>query len=154
MVLVASKALEYAEVTLGVHTVYEEARTAHNGLDECLTRLSEARDNKRLLEYNLADREQEIIQQCWIDNPDMAQGKMDKFAKVQIHADAGWKAIRSQLAETLSEIDGLECDKTTLETGIKIAVSRLHELGGYLAYLAAVKQAASTNTTENPGVTA
>jgi hypothetical protein len=38
------------------------------------------------------------------------------------------------------DVEGLEFDKAIHEADIKIAVARMQELGGYFAYLAAVKE--------------
>jgi hypothetical protein len=151
---VSAKALAYAEGELGVHKVYEDAQAAYASLEETITTLAKERDEKRRLEFALADREQEIIQQAWIDNPDMSQTRMDKHVKTLIHADTGWKELRTALSAATFRVDTLEGDQRLCEHDIKIAVSRMGELGGYLHYLAEVKRAASTPQPEKTGETA
>lgn len=147
----SAKALTYAEDILGVHKVYEDAKAAQSALEETLVELDKWRMEKRKLENALSDREQEVIQQAWIDNPEMSQARMDKHVKVLIHTDAGWKVFRDSLSDALAKIDQLETDQRINEQDIKIATSRMSELGGYLHYLAEVKRAASTPTPESTG---
>lgn len=143
----AHAALTYAEQVLGVHTVHEQAVAARNSLDEALTRLSDARDRRRSLEHERDDLEQELISEEWSKHPDMAQTRFDKHIKGVYYRSDAWRELRSKLAEVQSEIDGLECDQRLYEQDIRIAASRLQELGGYLEYLAAVKRAESTERT-------
>lgn len=142
MDVVGNAALEYAEIKLGVHTVHESAVAARNSLDECLTRLSEARDLKRDLEFRISDREQELAADEYGKHPDMAQNRMDKHLKGAFYADDTWRELREQLSKATGDAEGYEYDRTVIEADIRIAVSRMSELGGYLQYLAAVKLAA------------
>lgn len=144
----SAKALDYAEQQLGVHEVYEQARKARNDLDECLTRLSEARDKKRDLEFRLSDREMEIAADERGRHPDMSQAAMDKHLKQAFAQDDSWRELREQLSKVIGDAEGYEYDKAIHETDIRIAVARLQELGGYFNYLAAVKQADEANKTK------
>lgn len=138
------KAIDYAEVRLNVHDVYREAMTDRNGLDECLTKLSELRDAKRTFENIVMDREMDLTADERSKHPEMSDAAMGRHLKVVYHDDSILTSARSKLNNLASDLDGLECDKNVLETNIKIAVARMNELGGYLSYLAAVKQASDT----------
>lgn len=138
----ALKGLMYAEDTLGVHKVYEDALAKRNDLDGCLTLLSDARDKKRDLEFRLHDAEMEVASQEYGKHPDMAQTRMDKHLKVAITQDDTCRELREQLHRATGDIEGLEYDRSVVEVDIKIAVSRMSELGGYLNYLAEIKRAA------------
>jgi hypothetical protein len=138
------KALVYAEVTLGVHDVYEEALAFRAGLDETLTALGEARDKKRAVEVMLQDAEMNVISEERSTHPEMSQAQMDKHVKVALSKNDTIRALRQQLLESVGDVEGLEFDRTMNETDIKIAVARLHELGGYFEYLAAIKRAESS----------
>lgn len=141
----ALKALKYAEDTLLVHEVYADAKIARERLDDTLTELGKERDKKRDLEFRLHDAEMEVASQEYGKHPDMAQTRMDKHLKVAITQDDTCRELREQLSRTTGDIEGLEYDKTIAEVDIKIAVSRMGELGGYLNYLAEIKRAASAN---------
>lgn len=134
-----AKALAYAEDTLGVHRVYDDAAGFRIKLDEILTELSAARDKKRDLEFRLSDQEQLIAADEWGKHPDMAQTRMDKHLKSAFWKSDDWRTLREQLSSVTGEVEGLEYDKSIMETDIKIAVARMTELGGYLQFLAAVK---------------
>lgn len=134
-----AKAITYAEEDLGIHKVYESAKVAANSLDECLTKLSEQRDRKRLTDQTIIDREMELAEAERGKHPDMSQAAMDKHLKVLFNKDEFIRELTSHLRDILSEIDGLECDRDIFETEIKINTARMFELGGYMQYLAAVK---------------
>lgn len=134
------KALNYANDTLGVNKVYEDALKIREELNETLTLLSDARDKKRELESKLVDVEMFVAAEERGKHADMSQAAMDKHLKVALHNHPEWRTLRANLANLAGEMDGLEMDKTMHETDIKIAVSRMQELGGHLQYLAAIKQ--------------
>lgn len=138
----ARKALTYAETELGVNSVYLEVLSVRNKLDSTLTELSTARDKKRDLDERLQDREMEIRAEERARHTEMSAAAMDKHVKVALHNDDSVREYREQIQSTVSDIEGLEFDKSMHDTDIKIAVARLQELGGYLNYLAAIKQAA------------
>lgn len=133
------KAVNYAEIRLGIHDIFQEARTARNGLDECLTRLSEARDNKRTNEGAIVDREMELLADERGKHTDASDAWLGRHLKVVYHDDPFLTTCRETLNGIIGDIEGYEFDKIILETDIKIAVARMTELGGYLEYLAAVK---------------
>lgn len=134
------KALDYVE-SLGLHTVYSEAVNARNVLDEVLTALGEARDKRRALESAKHDREMELLQIEGGVHPDLSIAAMDRHLKITYYNDSALITIRSDLLSLANEIDGLELDQRMAETDIKIAVARLNELGGYLQFAAALKEA-------------
>lgn len=138
------KGLDYAENVLGVNRVYDEALEFRKELDSILTDLAAMRDKRRETESMLNDREQMVAADEWGKHPDMAVTRMEKHLKSALSNDDETRELREQLAKVVSDIEGLEFDRQIKETDIKIAVSRLQELGGYLNYLAAIKQAAAT----------
>lgn len=147
-----SKALAYAENTLGVHTVYQQALDNRTELDKVLTELSEQRDIRRGLEQLQADAEMEVVIEQRGKHPDMAVTRWDKHIKEAFQQNDVVRTVRQNLAAATSTIEGLEYDRTMLETDIKIAIGRMNELGGYFHYLAEVKKSQQLPTT--PGDTA
>lgn len=146
----ALKALKYAEENLGVHKVYDDAHAGRLRLDDILTDLGKARDRKRDLEFRLHDTEMEIASAEYGKHPDMAQTRMDKHLKQALSKDDSWRELREQLSKITGDIEGLEYDRAVAEVDIKIAISRMSELGGYLVYLAEIKRAANTATPVKP----
>lgn len=135
----ALKALQYAEEKLGVNSVYETALSKREELDEVLSEISELRDKKRLLAMSLEDKEMAVAADEYGKHPDMAVTRMEKHIKVAFSNDGEIRSMREELAKVSGDIEGREFDRDMLETDIKIAVARLHELGGYLQYLAVIK---------------
>jgi hypothetical protein len=141
-----ARALAYAQ-SLGVDTVYDELLTKRGELDQCLTELATLRDKKREDEILLQDREMEILADERGRHPDHSQAAMDRHLKLVHWSDEKCRSLRAQLAQVSADIDGLQYDRDMLETDIKIGVARLQELGGYLQYLASIKQAETARMT-------
>ena len=140
----AVKALRYAENELGVHKVYNEARQARQSLDNTLTALSERRDSRRDVEERIIFRELDLTSDERGKHADMSEAAMARHLKLVFHGDSELQQLRTDLRELQDSIEGLEYDKLIAETDIKIAVSRLQELGGYLQYLAVIKSQAGS----------
>lgn len=141
------KAIRYAEDNLNVHGVYDEAQAARGRLDDLMTEIAGARDQRREAEEALRDREMELAADEWANHPEFSATKMDGHLKTVRHNDGFHRAARDKVAKIVSDIEGLEYDIRLAEVDIRIAVARLHELGGYFEYLAAIKQAAKSNNT-------
>jgi hypothetical protein len=141
----AVKALHYAEVTLGVHTVYEDAIKQRDQLDKLMLELGDKRDAKRAIEAQMQDREFELMGDERSIHPEMSQAQMDKHIKVVFHQDPTLQELRQKHMAVVNDVDGMELDRSVFEADIRIAVARMTELGGYFQFLAAVKTQ-STNT--------
>lgn len=137
----SAKAVTYAEDTLGVHVVYERAQELQAELGSVGKWLVDARVNKRNLETKLSDIEMEVAITERGKHPDMSQAAMDKHLKAHNYANAEWKSTRNAILEVTNTIDALEFEKHSIDSDLRLATSRLNELGGYLQYLAAVKSA-------------
>jgi hypothetical protein len=136
---VAHPALAYAETQLGVHTVFQSAEQARVSLDNVYTELSKAGDSKRDLHDRIADQEMLIASDERGKHPDMSAAAMDKHLKVAFSKNYDHRELRDQLRKATGDVEGLEYDARILEYDLKIAIARMTELGGYLNYLAAVK---------------
>lgn len=141
-----NKALVYAEDNLGVHTVLQTAEQARAALDNVYTELSKAGDSKRDLHDRITDLEWLIASEERGKHPDMSAAAMEKHLKVAYSKNDDHRELRDQLRKATGDVEGLEYDARILEYDIKIAVARMTELGGYLNYLAAVKN--STKPTQ------
>lgn len=134
------KSLDYAE-KLGLNSVYEHVQERHNYLIVLQDRLVEARTLKRETEATRIDKEMEVAEEEYGKHRDMSATAMKEHLKVVYHKDDNLKKIRSTLLTQQTVIDQLELEIEQVNTDIKIAVSRLNELGGYFQFMAAVKQA-------------
>lgn len=137
----SSKALAYAEDKLGVHDVFKETVQAHEELDKLLGDLDKAQDTRRGLTAAIEDRTYELLGNERSKHADMSATALDQHMKQVKHKDDAMKQYRIKLDEVHGEIQGLEYDAEILKMRIRIGVARMEQLGGYLNYLAAVKQA-------------
>ncbi len=134
------KALQYAENTLGVNSTYENLLGFRKKLDDALTELATLRDQKRDAEQAASDRELELVSEEHGRHPEMSVAAMERHLKLELPKDDELRDRRVGVSTTVSMIEGVEFDIRVIETDIRIAVARLTELGGYLNYLAAIKQ--------------
>lgn len=134
-------ALQYAEVELGVHEVYLEAMKAHTDLIHVSTMIVNHRNEIREIEAAIATREAEIVDEEWGKHPDMAVTRMDKHVKTAILKDPTLIDQHRELRSRKFDLDVEEANKSMLEGTLRMNTARMNELGGYLQYLAAVKQA-------------
>lgn len=137
----SNRALAYAENNLGVHSVYEEATEAHKKLDELLADLDKAQDQRRSLSAMIEDRGFELLGIERGKHADMSATALDQHMKLVRNRDQPMKEYRARHDALVGEIQGLEYDADLLKLRIKIAVARMEQLGGYLHYLGAVKEA-------------
>lgn len=137
-----AKALQYAEDTLGVHEVWENVQTYLADLDELLGDLDKAQDIKRQLNEEYADREVALISEMRGVHPNMSDTRFKSEFKGWERTDKELTRIRVELNKIGSEIQGLEYDSDFLKLRIRANSARMEELGGYLHYLAAVKNQA------------
>jgi len=137
----AAKAILYAEVTLGVHKVHDETQTRLDLLDDTLAELDKAQDRKRDLNERYADREVELIDEMRSVHVSYSDTRFNSEMKLWKRKDAFLMSIQVDINKVLSEIQGLDYDIDMMKLRIRAGSSRMEELGGYLHYLAAVKEA-------------
>lgn len=141
MVTVSQKALKYAEDTLGVHEVFTEVVDELTKVDTLTTDLDKALDQKRYLADAYEDRYVALIGEMRGVHPSMSDTGFKTRLREWEREDAGLASLRAQQNTNAGEIQGLEFDIDMCKMRIRIGTARMEELGGYLHYLAAVKQA-------------
>lgn len=134
------RAVEYAEQELKVHEVYNGAMKRRNDLEAILSQLAELRDKLRFEEVQLADAETQVAIEERGKHPDMSISGMERHLKIKLRESDEVRERKETLAKLRSEIDRYEFDKQIAETDIKIATARMIELGGYIQYLAVIKE--------------
>lgn len=149
----SNKALQYAENNLGVHVVWEDVQSYLADLDSLLADLDKAQDRKRQLNEDYADREVELVNEQRGVHPNMSDTRFKSEFKGWERSDSALRLLRVELNKIQSEIQGLEYDLEILKLRIRASTARMEELGGYLNYLAAVKNATAETTTKNTGDT-
>lgn len=136
------KALDYAEQTLGVHQVWEDVQAATKELDELLADLDKAQDRKRQLNEDVADREVALASEMRGVHASMTDTRFKSEWKGWERTDKELTRLRAELNPILGEIQGLEYDIDLLRLKIKAGCARMEQLGGYLHFLAVVKNQA------------
>lgn len=140
----AERAIRYAENKLGVHEVWENLQKYLQDLDETLADLDKAQDRRRQLDESYADREVELIGEKRGVHPSMSDTRFKSEMKIWEREDSKLSDLRVGLNSVRSQIQGLEYDLEMVKARIKANSSRMEELGGYLNYLAAVRNQAET----------
>lgn len=140
--MAGDKAIPYAENTLGVHLVHQDAERLASEAAALRQKIVTLKHAKAGDEALYLDAEYDFISDLRGANKDMSQTAFDKLAKVEVHRHPALRSIRATLASDAERIERHEAELATMKLRIEIAVARMHELGGYLGYLAAVKNAA------------
>jgi hypothetical protein len=145
-------ALDYAENYLGVHKVHVEAESVLAELNEALSDLDSAIDDRRNTDEKIANREMELLIEERGKAAEISQAAMDRRLKEVYHKDETLRKLRVERNTYASVASGLELDIEHLKYRLKVKVARMEELGGYFNFLAAVKNAETS--TPNRVVTA
>lgn len=150
------KAFDYAEQVLGVHQIHDQALVSRNHLEELHKQLLAERNRRRQLESALRDREMEVAEEVYNQHANESQAARDRLLKVALNNDGDVRETKEDLVTLAGQIDFLEFEVERVTQDIKIAVARMQELGGYLTYLAVIKQASNarqSNTADgNPWI--
>jgi hypothetical protein len=80
-------------------------------------------------------------------HPDISETAFRGHLKEVLFKDTEWRRIRDHIRGLGAYIDGAEVDRKLTERDIEIGCARMIELGGYLNYLAAAKNASIANKT-------
>lgn len=142
-----NKGLLYAEKDLGVHTVYQEATAALQNLDEVVTDLDKAQDERRYLAEDIAQWEADLTLRERGANSEMSATAFEQYLKLAKQNDKDLKRLRQQMIGLHSRIQGLEYDMEMLKLKVRVKVARMNELGGYFAYLVQLKAETPTTPT-------
>jgi chromosome segregation ATPase len=142
----SSDARKYAEEVLGVHKIFAEVREELVKMDDQLTRLDKAQDDKRILEDQYADREVELISEMRGIHPSMSDTRFKSEWKGWERRDAELNKLRRQINVAKSDVQGAEIELELCRVRLRVGCARMEELGGYLNYLAAVMNKAEQST--------
>lgn len=132
-------AVQYAQDTLGVHDVHNEANAALAALGAAQNTLNAATSEIRSLHEALADRETDLTMAERASNADMSQTAFDKYIKQVVQKDRDHADLRDTLVAAQNRRDDAEAQVRQAEMRIRIATARMEELGGLLAFYAAAK---------------
>lgn len=134
-------ALQYAESTLGVHEIYQEGRTALEALQNATNNLVGSQAKRRWLDDQIENREMDLLIDERGRHPDHSEAAFQRHLKEVYHTDDDLRSMREERAALAAVIFAAEAAVDSCKQTIKFTSARMEELGGYLNYLAAVKNA-------------
>ena len=137
-----AKAIVYAEDELGVHEVFKEVVEELNALEVTLQELDKAQALRRELDEKYADREVELVHEMRGIHPSMTDTRFKSEWRGWERSDVKLRDIRIELMKVKGDISTLEVKVEVSRSIIKAGCARMEQLGGYLNYLAAVKNRA------------
>lgn len=138
----SEKAVRFAQ-RLGVDSVYTAAKQFQDQVTETGKALVDLRAQKRTAEELLSMIEIDLISDERGKHPEMSAAAMDKHLKVVFSKDKSHIAKRDEIRNLQYAIDQHEITRSNLIGQVNIESARLIELGGYLHYLAAVREAST-----------
>lgn len=144
------KSIDYAEKTLGVHSLYADTQGSQDLLTKILHQLVHLRTKRREAEEALSDHEAQFLSDERGKHPSMSATAMKDHIKVELQKDKTASDLRRILLDLNNKIDRCEYDRVLAEHDVKVGVARMYELGGYFQYLAAVKQSRTPHTPSTP----
>lgn len=133
-----AQSLAYAE-SLGVNSVYANALDKQKALGDKLLDLSNLKNRRRQLEAYKSDREMEVLEEEQGKHRDQSATWLKEHMKMVYSNDGDIRETRDELITLANDIELLEFEVDILNQDIKIAVARLHELSGYLNFMAVIK---------------
>lgn len=134
-----SNAVSYAEETLGVHKVWEEAQERLGLHSLAKSEYLEALKAIRSYESGMADRVATLVAEQRGLNPDMKVTAFREHMKAVEADDEAMKVFHTSLALAKDERDEAEQEMRHHELGLRALTARMTELAGLLEFYAAAK---------------
>ncbi len=138
--------VEYAEETLGVHAVYEEAVERLAKHEAAKTAYLTSLGGIRYAEQQIESREAEIVSEQRGEHPDMGIQEFKLHVKTVGAGDDRMQELSSALTEEKANRDESEQDMRHHELGVRALTARMQELGGLLDFYAAAKSGGGRTT--------
>jgi len=145
----AAKAISYAEVNLGVHTVFYQAERLSGELQDLNSQLTLEQKNRRLISESILDREADLLGELRGIHSELSATALDGRFKIEKRKDPELQKLRSDLAGAQWTVDWYENEIRSKESAQRVFVARMHQLGGYLTFLAAAKQLSQEESVES-----
>lgn len=135
-----NSALAYAERDLGVHKVWVNAEQLCGDIAAWYSTLAGLEAGVRRINREIEECKDDII--VLLHGQEFtSQAAFDRAYKHTTAADEHLRQLENRLLEEMSQRDLIHMTIKGAENNLKAHVARMDELGGYLHYLAAVKQA-------------
>lgn len=131
--------VQYAEQELGVHSIYSESQAMLASLDEMVTDLDKAIDERRNLDEQISDHEMDLLIVERGKHADHSEAAFARHLKEVTFKDQALKRLKHDRNAKAGEVSGLELDIEYTKYKIKVAVARMNMLQGLLQFYAAAK---------------
>ncbi len=135
----------YAEQTLGVHQVWDDAQTAQRDMEAITELATQVSIEIRGLRAAIADQENKLATTFRGENLDLSQTAFERQLRTVLHEDDTMHELRDRMIDCQSKQDEAEGRIRLLSATVTITAARLNQLGGLLNFYAA---AAVTRTTK------
>jgi len=135
--------VDYAEGTLGVHDVYEQAQEAHTALRSALD--TYAAEAKRIRQANdgVEQREHDLAAELRGETPDMSQEALKRALKDAHRTDETLVSMRKVLHDAQGKQEDAHAAIESNKYRLRVLSARMNELGGLLSFFASAKNAAA-----------
>ena len=131
--------VEYAERELGVHDVYTLAQNALDTYVKAGESIAALRHDKRSAEDDLALEEARVASEVMDTHRDASQAARDRILKTELAQDPEVSRLRGRVRMLIDLIDEQDVLRSSARQASEVHTARMHELAGYLQYLAAAK---------------
>jgi sugar diacid utilization regulator len=139
----SNRAIAYAEDALGVHRTWLNTEQLTTQLADLYRTQANFETETRNLDADIERTRQAILVEEAGLNPDMAPTSFERHVKLA-YARSQQLATMNQLRlDAMARRDSIGAQIKSVEVNHRGHVGRLNELGGYLRYLAAVKESAT-----------
>ena len=130
----AKNPVKYAEDTLGVHAVWDEAQDRLELHRSNSVERSKTHTELRTLRRQIADREMDLTAEAPTLWPDANSTERGRLLKVHIQHDSAIQDMRSHEDDLQATLDLLDAEIRHDEMGLRVLAARMAELGGLLQF--------------------
>lgn len=131
----------YAENTLGVHRVFEEAERRFALHAEASENVTRTQDEIRALKAQVEEREIEIVSDERAKEHGLSKTAFGDHLKEVLREDPDLRALRSKISNLEGMRNDYEQQVKHHQLGVQLASARMQELEGLLSFYAACKLA-------------
>lgn len=141
----SNRAIAYAEDALGVHRAWLNTEVLTTQLADLYRTQANFETETRNLDADIERKRQDIMVKEANLNPEMSPTAFERHLKLAYANDMELDALIRLRLDAMARRDSISAQVKATEYNHRGHVGRLNELGGYLRYLASVKDAATVS---------
>lgn len=139
-----NRAIRFAEDELGVHTVFRDSVELEEKLRNCIAERTEEEIIVRMREARIEGRIIEVREKVRADSDSsISATAYESKVKDACASDEQLREYKEALSENKDRLTMLEGEIRGYELMHRSRIARMNELGGYLSYLAASRNAST-----------